>query len=82
MHTALRECRRLGSEPPPRTPSLVLLGTEERIVDPKAVRSVCANWPEAELEMIGGARHELLMEVGAVRMHVFDRASAFFRDYS
>lgn len=82
MHTALRECSRLTSERPPRTPSLVLLGTKERIVDPKAIRSVCANWPEAELEMIEGARHELLMEIGAVRTHVLDRASSFFRDYS
>ena len=82
MHTALRECSRLTSERPPPTPSLVLLGTEERIVDPKAIRSVCADWTKAELEMIKGARHELLMETEAVRTHVLDRASSFFRDYS
>lgn len=82
MHTALRECSRLTSERPPRTPSLVLLGTEERIVDPKAIRSVCAGWTEAELEMIKGARHELLMETEAVRTHVLDRAASFFRGYS
>lgn len=82
MHTALRECSRLTSEPPPRIPSLVLLGTEERIVDPKAIRSVCVRWTEAELETIERARHELLMETEAVRTHVLDRASSFFRDYS
>ena len=82
MHSALRECRRLRSERPPRIPSLVLLGTEERIVDMKVIRSVCAGWTEAELEMIDGARHELLLETEAVRTHVLDRASAFFRDYS
>ncbi len=82
MHTSLRECSRLTSERPPRIPSLVLLGTEERIVDPKAIRSVCARWTEAELEMIDGARHELLMETETVRTHVLDRASAFFRNYS
>ena len=82
MHTALRECRRLSSERPPRIPLLAFLGTEERVVDPEAIRSVCARWTGAELEMIKGARHELLMETESVRTHVLDRASSFFRDYS
>ena len=82
MHTALRECSRLTSGRPPRIPSLAFLGTEERIVDPKAIRSVCARWTGAELEMIKGGRHELLMETETVRTQVLDRASSFFRNYS
>ncbi len=82
ISAALRESRSLLEEPPPRIPTVVLLGSDEKIIDPKAVRIICGNWPEAELELLPGARHELLMETEAIRQHVFDRATAFFSSYS
>ena len=82
MHTAIRECHRLMSVRPPNLKSLVLLGTDERVVDPEAVRTLCAAWPEVELELIEGARHELLLESGELRQLVFDRTADFFLAYS
>ena len=46
----------------PTVPCLVGMGTDERVVDPRAIPERMARWPGGRLEVIAGARHEVLME--------------------
>ena len=76
---SLREMRRLRHGPLPATPTLVGLGTRERIVDPLAVRAVMARWKAAEFLVIDGSEHELFMEAPATRARFLAAATALFR---
>jgi lysophospholipase len=75
LRAALREMPRLAALPPPPHPALCLLGTEEGIVAPRAIRDRCSRWEGAELHVVEGARHEPLMEGRACREALLDRIS-------
>jgi lysophospholipase len=75
---ALREMRSLRGATPPPYPALAFVGADESIVDPTAIRSVMRRWPGGRLEIVEGARHELMMERPSVRERFFDAAVAHF----
>lgn len=74
---AQAECRRLLRAARPTLPIHTFLGTREEVVDPSAVWAMHANWPSAKLTVIEDGRHELMMDVSAVRRQFFDGALAF-----
>ncbi len=67
VHAALEETAKLVQLDPLDIPNLSLLGSEEMIVETSAVRARMANWPNGRLDLIEGARHELLMETPDLR---------------
>ena len=73
---ALTETRALVAAPKPDIPALVGLGTNERIVDPDAMRRIVERWPSARLITFDGAEHELLMERSETRDKFLDEALA------
>ena len=75
---ALRETRALRAATPPKVPAHILLGTAEVVVDPLAVRKVAAHWPDATLETVEGAKHEILMDLPEVREAAYDAAARLF----
>ena len=75
---ALIETRALRALKPPATASYIGLGSLERIVDPVAIRSLAASWPQARLDIFEGAEHELMMERAEIRTRFFDAAAARF----
>ncbi|WGH79053.1 alpha/beta hydrolase [Jannaschia ovalis] len=76
LWSALREMHALARAAAPDVPTLTLLGTEEGIVDPDAIHVRMASWPKGALEMVEGARHEVLMEGAATRARLYDRIAA------
>ena len=74
---ALTETRRLARCPAPALPCLTLMGTQEEIVDPDRIRARMRRWPGGRLEIIPGARHEVMMEDDATRARVFDMIGDF-----
>lgn len=78
LNEALSEARALARLPAPACPTLTYLGTEERIVCPDAIRTRMDRWPGGRLELIEGARHEVMMERPSTRARVFDQAAAHF----
>lgn len=76
---ALRECRALSRMPSPDVPCVTGLGTDERIVNPAAIRDRMARWPSGQLDIYEGARHELMMERPEHRTRFLDAADALFR---
>lgn len=78
LGAALWEMRALTRHSAPDLPALAVLGTDEAIVVPDRIRHRMADWPEGELVEYRGARHELLMEVPAVRDAVIAQVLALF----
>lgn len=75
---ALNECARLSRLPSPDLPMLVALGGDERVVSPQAIRDRAARWPQGELQVIPGARHEVMMETAPLRDSFFEAMLARF----
>ncbi len=78
LSDALREMAALMAAPAPETPAAVFLGEDEAIVADDAIRERVANWPGAVLREVAGARHELMMELPAIRQGFFDQSAALF----
>ena len=52
-------------------PVLFLLGSEERIVDPAAIRTAAHRMPNASLRTIQNGHHELQLDIDAVQDEVW-----------
>lgn len=72
VDAALEETATLMAMDPPDLPMLVVLGTEEAIVDTAAIHERCATWPSSRLHMVKGGRHEGLMEAPERRGAILD----------
>ena len=75
--SAIAEHRWLGRMPRPELPVLTALGSDERIVSTSAIHRMHAKWPSARLRVIEGARHEVMMEVPAIRTRFMTDAVQF-----
>ena len=78
LNESLVEMRALAARPAPEVPCLTALGLDEAIVDPLRIRRRMATWPGGTLDLIPGARHEIMMETPAIRGRFFDEAVALF----
>lgn len=77
LEEALNETRALAEAPPPSQPVLYLLGTDEEIVAPDAIRMAAARGPKSELCEIDGAKHEVFMETPAIQSEMWAAVDAF-----
>ncbi len=64
---ATKAAEALFTLPRPELPVLTGLGTEEAIVSAYAIRRMHQSWPSGRLEVIPGAKHELMMEAAPLR---------------
>lgn len=78
LNTSLREMRKLHHAPAPLVPSLTYLGTDEAVVDPERIRDQMAKWPNGQLRIIAGGKHEMLMDLPKMRTMILDEMTAFF----
>jgi lysophospholipase len=72
VNAALKETETLMAMDPPDLPMLVLLGTDERIVESSAILARAASWPGCKLHKVEGGRHEVLMESPDMREPLLD----------
>ncbi|MEJ2037089.1 MAG: alpha/beta hydrolase, partial [Maritimibacter sp.] len=79
---ALLEDWRLSRMAPPSVPALAFLGKEEGIVDPAPIHALMGKWPGGKLELVDGARHELMMERPEIRARVFEGSIALFESHA
>lgn len=82
LNEALRECRRLAAVPSPDVPTVTFLGSDEAIVDPARIYARMSAWRGGRLEVLSGARHEVMMEGRQMRRHLMDRMTAHFLAYA
>ncbi len=78
LREALRECDYLLTQPHPDTPSLIILGSDEKLVDISAIQAYCYGWAMAEIAIIPNAKHEVLMESKVVRELALEKVYKFF----
>ena len=81
FYAAIKEGQTLMEMKPPPEPALILLGTNERVVDPKAIRILHSRWETSRLVTIQGARHEIMMENYALRQEFFDCVADYFDEH-
>ena len=72
VNAALKETETLMAMDPPDLPMLVLLGTDERIVESSAILARAATWPGCKLHKVERGRHEVLMESPDMREPLLD----------
>lgn len=77
---AIAECKRLTSLPAPDQAALTFLGSDETIAWPEAIKSTMAKWPNGELEVVDGAKHEILMETPVLRAAAIAQMLEWFED--
>ncbi|MEX5727089.1 lysophospholipase [Rhodovulum iodosum] len=79
LHEALCDSRELARQPAPDVPAVTFLGSAEKIVCPCAIVQRMEQWPKGRLELVEGARHEVMMEGKTVRRRFYDAAASLFR---
>ena len=82
LFEALTDCNSLATLPSPDIPTISFLGSNERIIDSKAVVSRMQNWPKGQLVMLDGAEHEVLMENPSIRGAALDQMCRLFQEHS
>ncbi|MCC6006747.1 MAG: alpha/beta hydrolase [Rhodobacteraceae bacterium] len=82
FNEALTETRMLQRQPAPGHDVRVYLGSDETVVDISTLRETVARWDRAEMRMIAGARHEIMMESPAIRTLFISEADRFLREAS
>jgi lysophospholipase len=78
LRESLMECRALAARPSPDLPCVTFLGSGESIIDCDEVRRRMDRWPRGRLEIVQGARHEVLMETPEIREGIFDQLETLF----
>ena len=78
LHEALKETAALRRLPSPVLPALTVLGSRERVVDPRPIHARMARWPGGRLDLVPGAEHEVMMEVEPIRTAFYVAAAAWF----
>lgn len=78
LYEALTETARLSRMTSPIVPCLTLCGTDEAIVDVARIKSRMEKWPDGELVMLPGLRHEPLMEGAETHGPLIDRLCEFY----
>ena len=81
LSSALGELRVLMRRPAPKLPCVTWLGSDEGIVRPAAIRDRMITWTAGRLEILEGARHEIMMELPEIRETFFDGAAELFADH-
>lgn len=78
LNESLREMRMLSQRAAPDVPCITFLGSEEAIVDPVRIYDRMEHWSNGELVVLEDGRHEVLMELPAIRDRVLDGTAKFF----
>lgn len=78
LNASLFEMYKLSRMESPAYPCLTFLGTKEAIVDPERIRNRMRDWPNGNLRVIQGGRHEMLMDLPEMRGLLFDETAALF----
>ncbi len=80
FHEAHLEIAAIAQAARPNCPALTFLGSLESIVEPQAIHAMHRNWATARLELVEGAKHELMMEAPKLRAQFMDGMFAFLGD--
>jgi len=78
LAAALREMAALAPLPSPALPAFAAMGSREEVVLPAAIAARMTRWKSGRLEVLDGARHELMMETPEHRSRFLTQALELF----
>jgi lysophospholipase len=78
LHAALSETKELAAMPAPKYEALGLIGSNETVVNKRDVIEYFGKWPDAQISIVTGAQHEILMEGAAIRKRAHDMIDGFY----
>ncbi len=78
LYEALTETKELAGIAAPEHELLCLIGSDEKVVDRRDVLAYMEKWPNGQVGIVTGARHEILMETPEIRKRAHDMMDAFF----
>lgn len=78
LREALRETHHLASRASPHLPAVTFLGTDEKIVETRAIHRRMESWTGGHLEIVPNGEHEVLMEAPDRTAPLFDQMTALF----
>ncbi len=78
LREALAETDHLAQRAAPNLPSIVFVGSNERIVDVPRIHARMKRWKGGQLRVIEGGEHEVLMEGPAIRKPIYDEIANLF----
>lgn len=78
LSEAIRENDFLLTQPHPDTPSLVILGSDEKLVDVEEILAYCRKWATIRTEILPNTKHEILMESKLYRELAMEIILSFF----
>jgi len=78
LYEALNETKLLSALPPPEVAMMCLIGSDEKVVHKSDVVDYVEKWPNGQVGIVTGARHEILMETSEIRKRALDMMDAFF----
>lgn len=78
LREALAETAHLAQRAAPNLPSITYVGSNERIVDVPRIHARTEGWTGAQLRVVEGGEHEVLMDVPAIRTPIFDEIVNLF----
>lgn len=82
VRLAMSECASAARLPSPDLPCLTFLGSNERVVDSRAIHDRMARWPRSHLELVQNAEHEVLMDVPETRTAVMAKITEFLEQHA
>ena len=78
LHAALTETKELAVMTSPEIEAYTLIGSEEKVVNKRDVIEYMEKWPNSQISIVTGARHEILMETPDIRRRAHILIDAFF----
>jgi lysophospholipase len=79
LHEALIELKALSRHAPPDSDGLCLIGSDEKVVDRRDIITYMEKWPRGQVSIVTGARHEILMEMPAIRKRALDMIDTYLQ---
>ena len=78
LYQGLSECRNLSKMDSPDIPCITFCGELDQLVDNRAIIDRMERWPNGKLELIRGAKHDVLTELPEIAGDVMDEICELF----
>ena len=76
----LKELRALRAQTSPAVPCAIFCGDRDVVINIDAAKDRVRTWPNAQFEVMSGARHDLMSELPSIRSKIFDQIQTLFAE--
>jgi lysophospholipase len=77
--SSMRQIQAKGYAEAVKSPVMVLLGEEDRVISPSSVAQLCKRMANCEQALVKHAKHEIMMEAEPIQQYFWTQVDAVFR---